>query len=193
MRRILLALTACAGLVGASGAQASPTPPSVTRPNNTTTYTANTGWSSATSACTSAACYFTFTNACAFPGEQVAVPEVDVWDSANQATALGGVLWLFNTLPATIINDDATFNIAAADFANLTAGSFNGIPFTLASAQASGAANAGISLNGSTLGSPLVATCDASKAIYGMVQVVNAYVPLANEKLTIQIKTLPFF
>ena len=163
----------------------------IVRTANTTAYTANTGWSHTASSCTTAVCYLHFDGACNYPGEQVAIPEIDIFSSANQTTALQGILWLFNTIPGTIIQDDAAFNIAAADFANLTAGSFNGVPFTLASSQSSGAANAGISLNGSTLGSPLVATCAAGAvSIYGMVQVVNAYTPVSAEVLTVQIKTL---
>jgi hypothetical protein len=190
MKRICLALLL-------SSFAASPIA-SVTRPTNTTTYTANTGWSHLTSACstggnTSAACYFTFAAACARNGEQVGITEVNVWSSANQSTKLQGILWLFNTAPSTIIQDNATFNIAAGDFANLTGGSSDGIPFTLASSQASGAANSGISLTGSSLGAPLTATCDAGAAqSYGQVQVVNAYVPLSAEVLSVQVKTLAF-
>lgn len=155
---------------------------SMARPGNTTTYTVNTGWCLLASACVSV---FTFSNACAYAGEQIQIPQIDIYSSKNPSTKLQGVLWLFSAKPGTIVNDDATFNIAAADFANLVGG-FNGLAFTLASAQASGAANSGVSLT-----SAVRAACaSGSTSLFGMVQVVNAYVPASAEVLTVQIKTV---
>jgi hypothetical protein len=158
----------------------------VTRPANTTTYTANTGWCGATAAC---ATVFSFTNACRANGTFVLVPEIDIYSSntTNPVTPkLQGILWLFSATPGTIINDNATFNIATADFANLT-GNQQGFPFTLAQAQAAGAVNNGVSLIGTTYH----AQCGAGNTtIVGMVQVVNAYVPVSGEVLTIKLHTV---
>lgn len=153
----------------------------ITRPANTTAYTANTAWANATSGAT----YSSFIAACRGPTAQVLIPQIDIWSSANPATKLQGILWLFSTAP-TAINDNATFNIAAADFSNLT-GNMQGFPFTLTSVQASGAANSGVSLTGTTYH----AVCNGSQpTIYGMVQVVNTYTPASNEVLRISLHTV---
>ena len=116
---------------------------SVARPANTTTYAANTGWCHATSSCSSV---YTFASACRANGGEIVISGIDIWSSNNPSVeALAGVLYILNATPGTIIADDATFQIAASDFGNLT-GSFNGIAFTLGSQQASGAANSGMSL-----------------------------------------------
>lgn len=156
---------------------------SVTRPANTTTYTANTGWCNLTAAC---ATVFTFTSACRVNGEAVLIPEIDIWSSANQSTKLQGVLYLFSAAIGTVINDNATFTIAAADFANLT-GNQQGFAFTLGNSQASGAANSGISLTGTTYHAQCFA---GSTQIVGMVQVVNAYVPVSAEVLHVTLHTV---
>lgn len=149
------------------------------RPANTTTYGANTGWCLLASACVST---FIFNGACQFNFEQIEIRQVDIYSSKNPTTKLQGILWLFTAPPATIVSDDATFNIAAADFANLTGG-VGGIAFTLASPQASGAANSGVSTASITR-----AQCNGSTTLYGVVQVVNAYVPASGEVLSVQLR-----
>jgi hypothetical protein len=182
----LLRAIVFAALFCASPALAAPV--SMARPANTTTYTVNTGWCLLATSCVS---YFTFAQACPRAASRVNIIDVEVWSSANPTTKLQGVLWLFDAPPATIISDDATFNIAAADFANITGGGASGIPFTLKSSQASGAANSGVSLTGAALAGPIGAQCaKGAAAFYGMVQVVNAYVPASAEVLTINIFTL---
>jgi hypothetical protein len=157
---------------------------SCTRVSNTTTYTANTGWNTATSGATVP---FTWASVGTSNGENIAITGIDIYSSANPTTKLQGNLWLFNTTPGTVIQDDATFTIASSDFANLTAGSFGGIPFLLTNNQASGAANSGVSLQ---FGPPLVAAlASGSTTLYGMVEVVNAYVPASAEKLTVILHT----
>ncbi|QPF81697.1 hypothetical protein IC762_17900 [Bradyrhizobium genosp. L] len=156
----------------------------IARPNNTTTYTANTGWNNATSAATG---FFSLTTACRVNGGQVLIPRIDIWSSANPATKLTGVVWLFSAVPGTNVSDNATFTIAAADFANLT-GSVQGFAFTLGNAQTnSGASNSGASLTGTTF----QAQCaSGTTTITGMVEVTNAYVPAANEVLTVGVATI---
>lgn len=153
----------------------------ITRAANTTTYTAYTGWNNGTPT------VFTFQNACRVQGGEVMIPSLDVWSSANPTTKLSGVVWLFSELPGTLVADDATFTIAAADFAHLT-GSAQGIAFTLANATGNtGNTNSGINLSGTNY----VATCSAtSTTIYGMVEVTNAYVPASAEVLHVRLRTL---
>ena len=149
------------------------TPASITRSANTTTYTANTAWGGGTS-------IFTFPNL-AGAGKTFFLPQIDIHSSANPTLKLQGILWLFSVSPQTVLADNATFNIAAADYANLTGGTEGGIPFTLTANQATGAANSGVSLTMQQLW----ALASGSNAIYGMVQVVNAYVPASGEILTV--------
>jgi hypothetical protein len=182
LRAIVCAALLCAPLPALAA------PSSMARPANTTTYTANTGWCLLASACIS---YFTFAQACPRDAQRVQVYDVEIWSSANPTVKLAGVLWLFNKPPATIISDDATFNIASADFANIT-GRAMGIPFALLNSQASGAANSSVSLTGATPGfyGPIGVQCaQGATSLYGMVQVVNAYVPASAEVLTINIFT----
>lgn len=148
---------------------------SITRPTNTTTYTTNTGWNNGTPT------FFSFTAACSKNGGQILVPAIHIWSSNNPTTKLQGILWLFAGVPGTNVSDNATFNIAAADYALLT-GTFAGFAFTLANNQASGAANSGADLVGTTY----QAHCaGGSTTITGMVQVVNAYVPANAEVLSV--------
>ena len=155
---------------------------SVTRPANTTTYIANTGWCHATSSCLSV---LTFANACRANGGEIVISGIDFWSSNNPTVKLAGVLYIFNATPGTVIADDAAFQIAASDFGNLT-GSFNGIAFTLGNQQASGAANSGMSLAAN-----MAARCaPGSTTLYGMVEVTNAYVPASAEVLSVNLHTV---
>lgn len=155
---------------------------SITRRTGTDQYTANTGWNTATSGSS----YGTITGVCRTAGGQVLIPQIDIYSSANPATKLQGVLWLFSSTVGTPVNDNATFNIAAADFANLT-GNQQGFAFTLTSTQASGAANSAISLTGTTYH----ARCaTANTSMYYLMQVVNTYTPASAEVLTIKLHTI---
>jgi len=156
---------------------------STTRRTGTDTYNANTGWNTATSGAT----YGTITGICRVNGGHVLIPQVDVYSSANPATKLQGVLWLFNTAPATVIQDNATFALAAGDFANLTANQ-SGFSFTLTNNQDTSAANSGISLTGTTYhGRCAVGTT----SMFYQIQVVNAYVPASAEVLTVKLHAIP--
>jgi hypothetical protein len=163
-------------------------PVSMTRPANTTTYTANTGWCSTTSACTT---YFTFPAMCPRAAARVAIYDVEIWSSANPTTKLQGNLWLFDAPPATVIADNAAFAIASADFAHIV-GRSEGIQFALGNSQASAAGNSSMALAGATAGffGPIAAQCgQATTSFYGMVQVVNTYSPASAETLTINVFT----
>ena len=153
----------------------------ITRPANTTTYTANTAWANATSGAT----FTTFTGICRAADREVLIPQIDITTSANPTTKLQGILWLFRA-PPTAINDNATFATAAGDTANIV-GSAGGFPFTLVNNQAASAVFSGISLTGTTY----QVRCNAgTNALYAMVQVSNAYVPTSGEILTIRISTI---
>ena len=149
---------------------------SITRSSNTTTYTVNTGWNNGTPT------VFTFANVCPSNGGNAVINAIGLSSNNNPTLLLSGVLWLFSVMPATVIHDDSTFNIATADFANLVESSTNGYPFVLQSAQASGAGNSGVSLTGTNY----PARCAVnSRTLYGMVEVANAYVPASAEVLTV--------
>lgn len=155
---------------------------SITRTANSTTYSANTAWANST---TSAAAT-EFVNACRTNGGQVLIPEVDIYSSYNPSTKLQGAVWFFSTQPGTLLNDNATFTIATADFAALTSAR-QGYAFTLTNTQASAAANSGATLAGTIYHGK----CGASTtSMFAMVQVVNAYVPTASEVLTVVLHTI---
>lgn len=154
----------------------------ITRPANTTTYTANTAWADST---TSAAA-LEIPAVCAVNGGRVLIPQVDVWLSTNPATKLQGIVWLFSEEPAAPIEDNATFNIPAADFANLTVNQ-QGLAFTLTSTQASGAANSGITLAGTVYDGACGA---ATTSMFAQIQVVNAYVPGSEAVLHVTLHAL---
>ena len=184
-KRIFLAVFAIAISIGVAIGQSAPQS-SIARPNNTTTYGANTGWNN-----TAGTGYFTFAGACSFPGIDVIVSGVDVYSSANPTLKLTGYLFLFSTPPVTPIADGATFTIAAAtgnpptgDYSNIT-GTFSGISIGLGNNQASGAANSGVSISGLTSISRCIST-----SLYGMFEVTNAYVPASGEVLTVIVHTL---
>jgi hypothetical protein len=153
----------------------------IVRPANAATYTANTGWANATSS----AAYTTFTGVCRTTGGVVLIPAVRVLDYANQTTKLTGVLWLFSVAPTTVIADNATFSIAAADLANIVA---QPIPFTVSTVanQAAGASGSAVA---AVAGTTYEAKCAGGDTnLYGMVQVTNAYVPVSAEKLSVALK-----
>lgn len=153
----------------------------ITRPANTTVYTANTAWANATSGAT----FTSFTNSCRAPGAQVLIPQIDIQVDEAPATKLQGILWLFSATP-TAINDNAAFTLSSAD--NLaTTGNVQGFPFTLTAVQSGTNTHSGTSLTGITYHAQCV---NASFAITGMVQVVNAYTPTSGEVMTIKLHTL---
>ena len=156
---------------------------SLTRPSNTTTYTAGTGWNNATSSATG---YFTFSSACRVNGGQVLIPQIDIWSSANPTTKLVGVVYLFDATIGTLGNDDAAFMIAPSDFANLT-GNQQGLFFALLNSQASGASNSGLSLTGVNYRAQCAS---GTTSIYGMVEVLNAYAPASGEALHVTLHTI---
>lgn len=154
----------------------------ITRPANTTTYTANDAWANATSGAT----YTTFAGVCRANAGQVLIPQIDIVVDENPAVKLQGVLWLFDTIPTDPLEDADPFVLAAADWATLT-GNAQGFPFTVTNTGASGATFNGASLTGTTYHAHCAS---GATAIYAMVQVVNAYVPTSGEVMTLRLHTV---
>lgn len=154
----------------------------ITRPANTTQYTALTAFANATSAAT----FTTFANVCMTSGGQALDADIVFLDSANQTTKLSGILFLFSVAPGTALNDNATFSIASADAAHLVAQ----IPFS-----ASTVTNQGSGASGSAMaevqGQTYQFNCaPGATSLYGMVEVVNTYTPISGEVLTVMLKPL---
>lgn len=152
---------------------------SIIRSNNTTTYTANTSWNNGTPT------YLTFTNVCRAVGTSVLIPQILILDKANNTLALQGILWLFSVAP-TPIADDAAFSIVAADWPNIITS--QGFTTGIAVNQTFASGGATIAdLNGLQVQAKCAA---ADRNLYGMVQVVNAYGPIALEELLITLKSV---
>lgn len=152
----------------------------VTRPNNTTTYTASTAWANATSGAT----YGTLSGVCPRNGAHVYLNDVYVVDKANQTTKLQGTLFLFSAVP-TAINDNAAFNLNSADWDTVKPP----LAFTLAAVlNASSGASGAVSIDVPASIEIGCATGDTN--LYFMIRVDNAYVPVANEVLKIAVKVL---
>lgn len=166
---------------GGVGAFSAISSTSITRPSNTTQYTANTAYANATSGAT----YSTFTAVCRANSGQVLIPQIDISVDENPATKLQGILWLFSATVSDAIEDNAAFNIPAADYANLN-GNVEGFPFTLINNQST-ATSSGISLTGTTYHAKCAS---GTTTVYGMVQVVNTYTPTSGEVMTVQLHTI---
>lgn len=174
------ALPAGTNVIGQTYGSASVVTVSVTRPNDTTAYTANDAWSDSTSAPSA----LTFSSVARASGGTLIITGVEVISSANKATALQGELWLFDTAP-TVINDNAAFTITDGEYETKVAK----IPFVLDSpgnsaADASG--NTGCSVDGLSI----LVKCVSSANLTGLIKVLNAYTPVAQEKLTFRLKVL---
>lgn len=153
---------------------------SVTRPADTTAYTANDAMSDSTSAPAA----ITFSSVARASGGTLFITGLEVISSANKATALQGELWLFDTAP-TAINDNAAFTITDAEYETKVAK----IPFVLDSpgnsaADASG--NTGCSVDGLSI----LTKCVSSANLTALIKVINAYTPVSAEKITFRLKVL---
>lgn len=156
---------------------------SVTRPANTTAYSAGQVLANSTTAGT----VVTFAQATKDTNGQAVINEAICIDEANQATKPDLELWLFDTAPAAE-NDAAAFAPTSADLENLVAV----IAFPVASFKV---ANAGSGVSGNVvcdqqnLGIP-INTKTGLNALYGIVVVRNAYTPISAEKFVFKVKVL---
>jgi hypothetical protein len=154
----------------------------VTRPANTTTYTANTAW--APNASGSTPQYGTLTGVCRTNGGTVYVPDIHILDYANQTLKLTGILWLFNAAPTSVLNDDGAFNVASGDWsAELIPVTFTLSNVLNAGSGASGAVDVDVPVG-------VAVSCGASANLYFMIEVTDAYVPISAEILTVALKAL---
>lgn len=150
---------------------------SKTRPNNTTAYAAGDVINESTSVGT----IITFTNTGRTEGNSGIITASQIIDSANQTTKPQLALWLFNNAPTTV-NDNAAF---APSDAELESGFIGVVNFSdLFVGNATSGAGGNYLLQ--TKNENLVFECvDGSRDIYGILQVLNAYTPVANEKFTV--------
>lgn len=145
----------------------------VTRPADTSGYTANDALSDSTSAPTSGG--FTFTSAARASGKSGIITDAIITTSADAATLLQGEIWLFNQA-VTNINDNAAFAVTDAEIKTCV----GKIPFTLEDAGNNGfyhAQNLGIGF-----------TCSGSANLRFLVRVKNAYTPASGEVFTFVLK-----
>ncbi len=152
----------------------------VTRPSDTTQYTANDAWADSTSAPTTGG--FTFTSAARQSGGSGVITDCMIVSSANQSTLMQGEIWLFDTA-VTAVNDNAAFTITDNEYLTVV----GIIPFTITSAgnATSGAGgNAGVNVQGLNIGFTAVGSAN----LRYLIKVINAYTPVSAETLTVRLK-----
>lgn len=147
----------------------------ITRPADTTAYTANDALSNSTSAPTSGG--FTFTSAARISGGSGIITDVIVGSSNPAATALQGEVWIFDT-SVTNINDNAAFAISDTEVKTLV----GVIAFTMET----GTNNNWAQVRNLSLGF----TCVGSANLRFLVKVKNAYTPASSEVITVRAKIL---
>jgi hypothetical protein len=153
----------------------------VTRPNDTTAYTAGDVLCDSTSAPT----ILTFTGATKEQGGTGTIVGATCIDSAAQATKPDLELWLFDTA-ITMDNDNAAFTPTDAELRTLV----GVISFPVASfkvGDATSGADGNCVCDVQTLGVQ-VNTVVGSNALYGVLVVRNAYTPVANERFDVRLK-----
>lgn len=171
---------------------------SITRPNNTTAYAAAQVIGNATTST------MVFNKGGYANGNGMIVGAVLV-DGANQATKLNVDLFLFNA-PPTAQADQAAWTIPYADLTNVTetgaaAGlgpaligviSFGGTPVVANQAAAGSGSVVFQAPTGSTsLNIPYIALNDSPNTqLYGVLVARNAYTPVANEVLSVQLRVI---
>ena len=150
-----------------------------TRPGDTTTYAAGEVFDAATGA------GLVFTDVVRKPGDKGTIVGLSVLDSANQTLKPSLELWLFNAVIG-YDNDNAAFTPTDAELATLVAI----IPLVNAYVgdATSGAGGNAVYTPGSTL-IPFE-TATTSRNLYGVIVVRNAYVPVASEILTVNLRVL---
>ena len=148
---------------------------SITRPANTTAYTANDVWAATTADSGGS----TFTSAArASGGTGIITGAVITSSNDGPSTKLEGEIWIFDT-SVTEVADNAAFTLSDTDVDKLMCV----IPFTLAEASAN---------NDYAVVSDLshIYKCVGSANLRFMVKVKNAYTPASGEILTVRLKVL---
>jgi hypothetical protein len=147
----------------------------ITRPADTTAYTANDAWSDSTSAPTSGG--FTLTSAARASGGSGVITDIYFLSSAVPGTLLQGEMHIFDSA-ATAINDNAAWNLSDAD-AKLRLAI---VPFTLV-ADANNSYYHAQNLN-------IGFTCVGTANLRYLVKVKNAYTPTSAEVFTVRAKII---
>lgn len=156
------------------GAAGTPTT-TVQRPNDTTTYAANEAWADTTPTVGG----FTLTGAGRISGGSGIITDLVAVSTNDPALLLQGEIWLFDSA-VTALADNAAFALSDADAVKLV----GIVPFTLASSVAGSGTNSVANVQGLTLGF----TCVGSANLRYLIKVKNAYVPAAQEQLTVRAK-----
>lgn len=147
----------------------------ITRPADTSAYTANDAWADSTSAPASGG--FTLTGAARVSGGSGVITDIYIASSAVPGTLLQGELHLFDSA-ATAVNDNAAWNLSDAD-AKLRVGV---VSFTLV-ADANNSYYHAQNLN-------IGFTCVGTANLRYLVKVKNAYTPISGEVLTVRAKII---
>jgi len=145
-----------------------------TRPADTTTYAVD----DAVSESTSAGTVWTFANMARNPGEGGMLQGLDLIISTAQSLKFDGELWLFDTAPASGLNDNAAWTPTDAELkTKVCILSFNG------GSWRTGSGNGSIELPGLAVSYQCAA---GSTSLYGVMRAKNAYIPTSAEDFTVR-------
>jgi len=147
----------------------------ITRPGDTTAYTANDTWADSTSAPTTGG--FTLTGAARASGGSGLITDIYFLSSAVPGTLLQAEMHIFDSA-ATAVNDNAAWNLSDAD-AKLRIAI---VPFALV-ADANNSYYHAQNLN-------IGFTCVGSANLRYLIKVKNAYTPISGEVLTVRAKII---
>jgi hypothetical protein len=150
---------------------------SVTRPADTTQYTANDAWADSTSAPTSGG--FTLTNACRVSGGSGVIVSATIVSSNDPTVLLQGEIELYDS-SVTAVNDNAAFAISDSDEIKKVPGGT--IPFLLSSTKAGSGTNSEYTIGGLNI----AYTCSGSANLRFLLKNKNAYTPASGEVLTVR-------
>jgi hypothetical protein len=146
---------------------------SYTRPNDTTAYTAGDALSDSTTAPT----VLTFSSVVNQVGGAFCITDIIMDSSANPGTLIQPQLWLFDTAP-TPTNDNAALSLTDAEALTAILVKSLGSSYTATNNSKF------LETNFSTRGK----CTSASTSLYGLIKVLNAYTPVANETITVKVK-----
>lgn len=152
----------------------------LTRPANTSTYSANTAVANATSG----AVAITFTNCARLTGGSGFIIGADILDEANQTLKGAFELWLYNQAPSTVINDNANWAPTDADRANRV----GVVKFDSGTVGNNASGASGNCEFYDQLTHPIPYVCVGGTSLYGQLVVRNAYVPVSAEVFQITLR-----
>lgn len=177
------ALGASEAHIGQVGGKTANATGSVTRPNNTTPYTAGDVWTS------DPAAMITFTNAGRIAGGSGVIIGATCTDSANQATKLQLDLYLFAVGTLSVDADNAAWTPTDAELA--PGASYLGLlqfnTWAVGDATSGAGGNA---VSSASPTAPIAYVCGATTSLFGIAIPRNAYTPVANEVLSFALRCL---